>query len=100
GRTQEERQAGYLQSLLTSDWYAKEVKLFSLGPMLIERYRKYQERFTEEDRRFAARRGLAVALLGGASALIFYAVYASIVARAVMATLTLGEMTLCLAAFR
>jgi ATP-binding cassette subfamily B protein len=100
GRTQDERLSGYVQSLLTSDWYAKEVKLFSLGPMLIERFRGYAARFTEEDRRFAARRGLAVTLLGGASALVFYAVYASVVARAVMATITLGEMTLCLAAFR
>ena len=100
GRTQDERQAGYLQSLLTSDWYAKEVKLFSLGPMLIDRFRKYQDRFTEEDRRFAARRGLAVTVLGALSALVFYAVYASVVARAVMATITLGEMTLCLSAFR
>ncbi len=100
GRTQDERQAGYLQSLLTSDWYAKEVKLFSLGPMLIDRFRRYQDRFTEEDRRFAARRGLAVTVLGALSALVFYAVYASVVARAVMATITLGEMTLCLSAFR
>jgi ABC-type multidrug transport system fused ATPase/permease subunit len=99
-RTQEERQSGYVQSLLTSDWYAKEVKLFSLGQMLIDRFRGYQERFTEEDRRFAARRGFAVTVLGTLSALVFYGVYASVVARAVMATITLGEMTLCLAAFR
>ncbi len=100
GRTQDERQSGYVQSLLTSDWYAKEVKLFSLGPMLVDRFRAFQARFTEEDRRFARRRGLAVSLLGAASALTFYVVYASVVARAVAGTITLGEMTLCLAAFR
>jgi len=100
GRTQDERQSGYIQSLLTSDWYAKEVKLFSLGPMLVERFRAFQARFNEEDRRFARRRGLAVSLLGVASALTFYVVYASVVARAVTGAITLGEMTLCLAAFR
>src|SRR5262249_10882695 len=76
GRTQDERQSGYLQSLLTSDWYATEVKLLSLGPMLVDRYRAYQARFLEEDRRFALRRGLGVTLLGAASSLTFYGVYA------------------------
>ena len=100
GRTQDERQSGYLQSLLTSDWYAREVKLFSLGPMLVERYRGYQDRFLDEDRRFALRRGLGVTLLGAASALTFYGIYAWVVVRTVTGAITLGEMTLCLTAFR
>jgi ABC-type multidrug transport system fused ATPase/permease subunit len=99
-RTQDERQADYLQSLLTSDWYAKEVKLFSLGGMLVDRFRAFRGRFNQEDRLFARRRGIAVSLLGAASALTFYVVYASVVVRAVAGSITLGEMTLCLAAFR
>ncbi|MEI8258641.1 MAG: ABC transporter ATP-binding protein, partial [Deltaproteobacteria bacterium] len=99
-RTQDERQSGYLQSLLTSDWYAKEVKLFSLGPMLVDRYRAYQARFLEEDRRFANRRGLAVTFLGAASAFTFYGIYAWIVARTAVGSITLGEMTLYLTVFR
>jgi len=100
GRTQDERQSYYLQSLLTSDWYAKEVKLFGLGPTLITRYREYTARFYEQDRSFAARRGMAVALLGLASALVFYVIYGWIVARAVAGALTLGAMTLYLTVFR
>jgi ATP-binding cassette subfamily B protein len=99
-RTIDERQSGYLQSLLTSDWYAREVKLFSLGPMLVDRYRAYESRFTEEDHRFARRRGLGVSVLGAASALTFYGIYAWVVARTVSGSITLGEMTLCLTAFR
>jgi ABC-type multidrug transport system fused ATPase/permease subunit len=99
-RTQDERQSGYLQSLLTSDWYAKEVKLFSLGPMLVDRYRGYQARFLAEDRAFARRRGLAVTLLGATSALTFYGIYAWIVARTASGAITLGEMTLYLTVFR
>ena len=99
-RTQDERQSGYLQSLLTSDWYAKEVKLFALGPMLVERYREYQDRFLEEDAAFARRRGTAVTVLGATSALTFYAIYAWIVARTVTGSITLGEMTLYLTVFR
>jgi ATP-binding cassette, subfamily B, bacterial len=100
GRTQDERQSGYLEGLLTSDWYAREVKLFSLGPMLVSRYRAYKDRFLDEDRRFARRRGLAVTLLGAASALVFYGIYAWVVVRTVTGSITLGEMTLCLTAFR
>jgi ATP-binding cassette subfamily B protein len=100
GRTQDERQSGYLQSLLTSDWYVNEVKLFSLGPMLIERFQGYQRRFLDEDRRFALRRGLSVTLLGAVSSLTFYGIYAWVVVRTVSGAITLGEMTLCLTAFR
>lgn len=100
GRTSEERQSHYLQSLLCSDWYAKEVRLFGLGPTLIARHRAYADRFYEEDRAFAARRGAAVSLLGVASALVFYVIYGWIVARAVAGALTLGAMTLYLTAFR
>jgi ABC-type multidrug transport system fused ATPase/permease subunit len=100
GRTQDERQSGYLQSLLTSDWYATEVKLLSLGPMLVDRYRAYQARFLDEDRRFALRRGLGVTLLGAASAITFYGVYAWVAIRTVRGEISLGEMTLCLTAFR
>ena len=99
-RTQDERQSGYLQSLLTSDFYAKEVKLFSLGPMLVDRYRGYQARFLGEDRAFAQRRGFAVTLLGATSALTFYGIYVWIVARTISGSITLGEMTLYLTVFR
>ncbi len=100
GRTDDERQSGYLQSLLTSDWYSREVKLFSLGPMLVKRYQAYQARFIDEDQRFARRRGAGVTLLGAASALTFYGIYAWVVVRTVSGAITLGEMTLCLTAFR
>lgn len=99
-RTQDERQAGYLQSLLSSDWYAKEVKLFGMGPMLVDRYNALHAKFYREDRDFAARRGLAVTLYGAASALTFYGIYAWTVILAAKGALTLGAMTLYLTVFR
>lgn len=99
-RTQDERLAGYLQSLLCSDWYAKEVKLFGVGPTLIARYQGYNDRFVREDRAFAARRGLGVTLMGALSSLTFYGIYAWIVLLAARASLTLGAMTLYLTVFR
>ncbi|MEZ4339938.1 MAG: ABC transporter ATP-binding protein [Sandaracinaceae bacterium] len=99
-RTQDERQAYYLQQLLTSDYYVKEVKLFALGPMLLGRHRDLHERFYAEDRSFAARRGLAVTALGMVSVGVFYAIYVVIVGQTAIGAITLGSMTLYLGVFR
>jgi ABC-type multidrug transport system fused ATPase/permease subunit len=99
-RTQDERQAHYLGQLLTSDYYVKEVKLFALGPFLLGRHRVLHERFYAEDRAFAARRALAVSVLGLLSAAVFYAIYAVIVREAIVSAITLGSMTLYLVVFR
>jgi ABC-type multidrug transport system fused ATPase/permease subunit len=99
-RTQDERQAHYLSQLLTSDYYVKEVKLFSLGKMLLGRHRALHEKFYDEDKRFAFRRGAAVTLLGALSVGVFYAIYVIIVAEAAVGAITLGSMTLYLTVFR
>ena len=99
-RTMRERQAYYMQQLLTSDWYVKEVKLFSLGPELLRRHRALHESFYREDRAFARRRGLAVTLLGVLSMGVFYGIYVVVVSAAVISQITLGDMTLYLTVFR
>ena len=99
-RTARERQAYYLQQLLTSDYYVKEVKLFALGPELLRRHRALHESFYEEDRSFAGRRGLAVTLLGLVSMGVFYGIYVLIVGAAVVEAISLGDMTLYLTVFR
>ncbi len=99
-RTPDERQAYYLQQLLTSDYYVKEVKLFALGPMLLGRHRDLHEKFYEEDQAFARRRGVAVTLLGLISVGVFYAIYVVIVGETAAGAITLGSMTLYLGVFR
>lgn len=99
-RTPRERQAHYLTQLLTSDWHAKEVKLFALGPWLLSRHRALHEEFYREDRNFALRRGIAVTLLGAASVGVFYGIYVLVVAEAAVGAITLGSMTLYLTVFR
>ncbi|MCB9595044.1 MAG: ABC transporter ATP-binding protein [Sandaracinaceae bacterium] len=99
-RTQDERQAHYLQQLLTSDYYVKEVKLFALGPMLLGRHRDLHEKFYAEDQAFARNRGLAVTLLGMVSVGVFYAIYVVIVGQTAIGAITLGSMTLYLGVFR
>ena len=99
-RTPREREAHYITQLLTSDYYAKEVKLFALGPWLLGRHHELHDLFYEEDRSFAVRRGVAVTLLGLISVGVFYSIYAFIVGQTVIGAITLGSMTLYLTVFR
>jgi ATP-binding cassette subfamily B protein len=99
-RSPDARRLTYLEYVLANDEHAKEVKLFGLGPLLLDRYRRMAESFFSDDRRLVVRRaswGYALSLL---STIVFYGSYGLIVAATVTGRLTLGAMTLYLVAFR
>ncbi|HLK92248.1 MAG TPA: ABC transporter ATP-binding protein [Polyangia bacterium] len=99
-RSPDSRRLTYLEYVLANDEHAKEVKLFGLGPLLLDRYRTLAETFFADDRRLAIQRagwGYVLSLL---STVVFYGCYAAIVAMTVAGRLSLGDMTLGLVAFR
>ncbi|MDN5869295.1 MAG: ABC transporter ATP-binding protein/permease [Nitrococcus sp.] len=99
-RSPDTRRQLYLETVLAREDSAKEVKLFQLGPLLLQRYRGIFERLYREDRNLTLRRdgwGFALGLIGTAT---FYAAYAWIVHAAVNGAITLGEMTMYLLVFR
>jgi len=99
-RSPESRRLSYLESVLASDTHAKEVKLFGVGALLMARYRRLSEGFNRENNQLAVRRafwGWTLSLLSTAA---FYGCYGVIVMATVRGTLTLGDMTLYLVAFR
>ena len=100
GRTLENRQAHYLEMLLSQEATAKEVKLFSLSGLLLGRYRALYERFHAEDASLARRRARATVVLGAVGMLALYACYGWVVTRAAAGELTVGAMALYLVAFR
>ncbi len=55
-RSPESRRMNYLEYVLANDDHAKEVKLFGLGPMLLDRFKELGETFYAEDRRLAIQR--------------------------------------------
>ena len=57
-RTPETRKQIYLETVLAREDYAKEVKLFGLGPRFLERYETIFERLYGEDRALTLRRGV------------------------------------------
>ncbi|HVI23406.1 MAG TPA: ABC transporter ATP-binding protein [Myxococcales bacterium] len=99
-RAPEGRRQNYLEWIITRDSHVKEVKLFGLAPLILSRYRAYFEKFYSEDRKLALRKTWAGLILGALSLLAFYASYLYMADRAARARITLGDLTLYLAAFR
>ncbi len=99
-RSPETRQQHYLETLLAREDYAKEVQLYQLGDMLLQRYRNIFNMLYEEDRNLTIKKGVWGYLLGLLSTVAFYGAYAWIVIEAIASIITLGEMTMYLVVFR
>jgi len=99
-RSPETRMQMYLETVIAREDHAKEVKLFGLGPLLLERYRSIFARLYGEDRNLTLRRDGWGLLLGLVSTGAFYGAYAWIAWTAVLGRISLGEMTMYLMLFR
>jgi ATP-binding cassette subfamily B protein len=99
-RSPESRRLMYLEYVLANDEHAKEVKLFGLGPMLMDRYKALSEEFYEQDRQLYVKRAFWTQLLSLVGTGTFYAAYAAMALLAAAGKLTLGNMTLYVLAFR
>jgi ATP-binding cassette subfamily B protein len=99
-RSPETRMQMYLETVLAREDHAKEVKLFGLGPLLLDRYRAIFRRLYRDDRALTIRRdswGFGLGLIG---TLALYGAYAWIAAVAVAGRITIGQMTMYLMLFR
>jgi ATP-binding cassette, subfamily B, bacterial len=99
-RSPETRMQIYLETVIGREDYAKEVKLYGLGPRLLNRYRDIFRRLYKEDRALTIRRdawGFGLGLIG---TMALYGAYAWIAVSAVRSLITLGQMTMYLALFR
>ncbi len=99
-RSPETRMQMYLETVLAREDSAKEVKLYDLGPTLLQRYRDIFAKLFVEDRRLTLRRdgwGFVLGLIGTAA---LYGAYAWTALAAVATRITLGEMTMYLLLFR
>jgi ATP-binding cassette subfamily B protein len=99
-RSPETRMQVYLETVLAREDHAKEVKLFGLGPRLLQRYRDIFTRLYREDRALSVRRdswGFVLGLLGTAT---LYGAYVWTVLKAVGGAISIGSMTMYLLLFR
>ncbi len=86
----------YLTDLLSVDTYNKEIKLFNLGPLFIDRFKYLAHKFYEENRQLLTKRYMTnffwTAITGAANS----GIYLYVALRAVMdpVQVTLGSLTL------
>ncbi|HZS75399.1 MAG TPA: ABC transporter ATP-binding protein [Ktedonobacteraceae bacterium] len=90
----ERRKMMYFNRLLTVDDYNKEIKLFSLGPFFIERFRKLADEFFEESKKILVRRYMINFLWMGFSLAANSGIYIYVAFQAVARRITLGGLTL------
>jgi ATP-binding cassette, subfamily B, bacterial len=88
------RRMNYLVQLVTTDSYAKEVKLFGLGGYFIRRYRLIAQAFYGAQQRQVTQRYSVGFLWGILSTLATSATYLYVALQAIAGRLTLGDLTL------
>jgi ATP-binding cassette subfamily B protein len=99
-RSPDTRMQIYLESVIAREDNVKEVKLFGLGPLLLQRYRDIFHKLYHADRALAIRRdgwGFVLGLIGTAA---LYLAYGWIAFATVAGRITLGQMTMYLMLFR
>jgi ATP-binding cassette, subfamily B, bacterial len=99
-RSPESRRLLYLEYVLANDEHVKEVKLFGIGPHLLDRYRTLAEVFFEEDKQLAIRRAVLTHGLSLIGTFAFYGTYAVLALAAAAARITLGNLTLYVVSLR
>jgi len=87
------RRMNYMVSLVTTDSFAKEVKLFGLGGYFIERYRLIATAFYNSQRSQLVRRYLTGFALGNLSTIVTSLTYLYVALQAIAGRLTLGHLT-------
>ena len=87
------RLLSYLTTVVTTDEYAKEIKLFGLGDHFIQRYEEVAEGYYEATRGLLLRRYWAGFAWGALTVLASSGTFLFVAWRAVQGFLTLGQLT-------
>ncbi|MFO1420844.1 MAG: ABC transporter ATP-binding protein [Candidatus Competibacteraceae bacterium] len=99
-RTQLERQAAYVDWLMTSDFHAKELRLNQLGDYLRELYATLRALIRRERLRISQRRSLTELVMAVAGTLAFFASLAYLALQAAEGRTTVGDLVLFLMVFQ
>src|SRR5437762_6642831 len=87
------RRMQYMVSLVTTDSFAKEVKLFGLGQYFIERYRLLANAFYDSQKSQLVRRYMTGFVLGNLSTIVTSITYLYIALQAIAGRMSLGSLT-------
>lgn len=93
-QTPVERQAGYLNWMLTRDMYAKELRVFDLGTLFMRRFSDIRTQLRRERLEIATRRSVAELVGQVCVTLALFGSYAFITYRTVQGTITMGDLVM------
>jgi ATP-binding cassette subfamily B protein len=93
-RTPTERQAWYLDWLLTRDTHAKEIRLFHLGSLFMRRFRDLRRQLRHEKLEIATHRSFAELAAEAVAVGTLYAVFLFVGYQTVQGLLTLGDLVM------
>jgi ATP-binding cassette subfamily B protein len=96
--TPAERQAAYLNGMLTKHAYAKEIRLFDLGSLFIDRFGRLRSQLRREKVRIATKKTLAELLTMSAAICVSFCLLGYLGLRAVQGLMSLGDLVMFYAA--
>jgi ATP-binding cassette subfamily B protein len=99
-RTAAEREAGYFNYVLTLSDYAKEVRLFELGPLFRSRFRSLRQQIRRERHAIALKRSVRELAAQSLAILPVFGSYAFIAHQTVIGVITLGGLVMYYQAFQ
>jgi len=100
GRAPEQRKLSYLGYLLMTDSPVKELRIFGLHDMLLERYQQIFNKFYMENRTLTIRRNVSAFGLTAISTVVSGITYIYVVLQVVGGRITVGGLTLYYQAFQ
>jgi len=95
-----ERQAGYLNWMLTDSSHAKEIRLFDLGPLFMRRFRDVRRKLRKGRLAMMRRRNVADFAAQTLATAAIYGSYAYVAYQAVGGKITYGDLVMYFQAFQ
>ncbi|MCP4640472.1 MAG: ABC transporter ATP-binding protein [bacterium] len=99
-RTGDERRSQYFSRLITEEPYAREVRMYGLGPWLTDSFIRVRDRLRRERLRIFTRRAFATSGAQSVTLAAVFGAFAFIVWRTVLGAITLGDMVMYHQAFQ
>ncbi|MGE0488816.1 MAG: ABC transporter ATP-binding protein [Vulcanimicrobiota bacterium] len=99
-QSQEMRQRAYLEILIAREDHVKEVKLYQLGQLFLDRFNAIFHKLYAEDRDLTIRRGFWGFVLSLLGTVALYGAFVWVVKTAASGGISLGDMTMYLLVFK
>lgn len=98
--TTKERQAWYNHWLLTIDGHAKEIRLFELGPIFMERYRNLRKELWSERLSITSKRAATDFAAQALAVVAIFGSFVFIAQKALKGDITIGDLVMYFGAFQ